>query len=216
MQCPACSAEVDPAAVFCHKCGARLDEAASDSAGGEGLSPSGQKLQQIAQNRKEVDLDPEKELWTGGYSGKAMLGTWILTTVVSVGAIVLGVIFGGPPGGLIGAGIAVVAFIIAGLILAAKKLNVHYELTSQRFIHKSGILRRTTDRIEVIDMDDVTYEQGIVQRMLGVGTIKITSSDRSHPELVLQGIDDVARVAGMIDDVRRLERRRRGIHIEAI
>ena len=95
-------------------------------------------------------------------------------------------------------------------------MSVHYQLTTQRFIHKSGILKRVTDRIEVIDIDDVTYEQGIVQRMLGVGKIRITSSDRSHPELVLSGINDVATIADLIDDTRRAERRRRGVHIETI
>jgi len=100
--------------------------------------------------------------------------------------------------------------------LAARKLGVHYELTSQRFIHKAGILSRRTDRIELIDIDDVSYVQGIVQRMLGIGSIKITSSDRSHPELSMLGIDGVERVADMIDDARRAERRRRGLHIEAI
>jgi len=77
-------------------------------------------------------------------------------------------------------------------------------------------LVRTTDRIEVIDIDDVTYRQGIVERALGVGTILLESSDRTHPTLILSGIDDVQRVAGLIDDVRRKERRRRGIHIEQI
>jgi uncharacterized membrane protein YdbT with pleckstrin-like domain len=112
-------------------------------------------------------------------------------------------------------GIPVLWVFLIGM-LAYKKVSVHYELTNQRFIHKAGILKRVTDRIEVIDIDDVRYEQGIVQRMLGVGTIRISSSDRSHPELVLSGIDEVARIADMIDDVRRKERRRRGLHIESI
>ena len=52
--------------------------------------------------------------------------------------------------------------------------------------------------------------------MFGVGSIKISSSDRSHPELVLLGIEDVKNIADTIDDVRRKERRRRGLHIESI
>jgi hypothetical protein len=67
----------------------------------------------------------------------------------------------------------------------------------------------------VIDIDDVAYTQGIVQRMLGVGTIRLESKDRSHPQLNLLGIDQVARVSGMIDDVRRKERRKRSLHIDA-
>ena len=77
-------------------------------------------------------------------------------------------------------------------------------------------MRQVTDRIEAIDMDDVAYEQGILQRLVGVGTIKVISSDRSHPELFLKGIDNVSHVARLIDDARHKERLRRGLHIESV
>ena len=154
--------------------------------------------------------DEEQDLWSGGYSAKAMYGTWILGGLVTIG-LVAGM-FAFPPVGL-----AIPAlWILLAATLAYKKMSVNYQLTTQRFIHKKGILVRVTDRIEVIDIDDVTYQQGIVQRMLGVGTIRISSSDRTHPELVLSGIDGVAEVADTIDDVRRKERRKRGLHIESI
>jgi hypothetical protein len=74
------------------------------------------------------------------------------------------------------------------------------------------VLVRKTDRIEVIDIEDVSYTQGIVQRMLGVGTITISGRDQSHPTLNLCGIDNVPEVASLIDDVRRDERRKRSLH----
>ncbi|MEO8496756.1 MAG: PH domain-containing protein [Planctomycetota bacterium] len=154
--------------------------------------------------------DQEQDLWSGGYSGKAMYGTWLLGGLVTIGLVAGAFAF--PP---VAFGIPVPLIFLVGM-LAYKKMSVHYQLTTQRFVHKKGILVRTTDRIEVIDIDDVTYQQGIVQRMLGVGTIKISSSDRTHPELVLSGIDGVAAVADQIDDVRRKERRKRGLHIESI
>ena len=83
-------------------------------------------------------------------------------------------------------------------------------------MHDKGILSVVSDRIETIDIDDVTCEQGLIQRFLGVGRIRISSSDRSDPELVLPGIADVRRVADLIDDVRRQERSRRGFHVESI
>ena len=96
-----------------------------------------------------------------------------------------------------------------------RRWSMYYELTTQRFIHTQGILTRTTDRVDVIDIDDVSYTQGVVQRILGVGTIRLMSKDQSHPSLNLLGIDQVARVSGMIDDVRRKERRKRSLHIDA-
>jgi uncharacterized membrane protein YdbT with pleckstrin-like domain len=91
-------------------------------------------------------------------------------------------------------------------------LGLHYELTTQRFIHQEGVLLRRTDRLEVIDIEDISYSQGIVERMLGIGSIRISGRDQSHPELNLRGIDKVPEVAGLIDDVRREERRRRSLH----
>ena len=97
-------------------------------------------------------------------------------------------------------------------IYVVRRLGQHYELTTQRFIHQNGVLVRKTDRIEVIDIEDVSYTQGIIQRMLGVGTIQISGRDQSHPVLVLSGIDNVPEVASLIDDVRRDERRKRSLH----
>ena len=160
----------------------------------------------------------EKSLWQGGYSPKAMYGTWLLSALGAI-AILVGV-------GLLAPGTRN-AWLIAGAVILLlwcfaiglylyRRFSMHYELTTQRFLHQKGILLRQTDRIEVIDIDDVSYSQGIIQRMLGVGTIRLTGSDRTHPELVLQGIDKVPEIAGLIDDVRREERRRRSLHIEAI
>jgi membrane protein YdbS with pleckstrin-like domain len=103
-----------------------------------------------------------------------------------------------------------------GVVLAYRRLSVRYRLTSSRFFHEQGILRHVTDRIEVIDMDDISYEQSLLQRMMGVGTIRITSSDRTHPVLDIRGIENVREVSSLMDDARRDERRRRGLHIESV
>ncbi len=159
--------------------------------------------------------EPEQDLWSGGYSGKAMYGSWLGAVVATI-ALPIVCILVLDIGVLIGFGLAALIWIALAMLLGVRKLGVHYELSSQRFIHKVGILSRRTDRIELIDIDDVSYVQGIIQRVLGVGSIKISSSDRSHPELTMIGIDQVEKIADMIDDARRLERRRRGLHIEAI
>ncbi len=159
--------------------------------------------------------EEESHLWEGGYSAKAMYGSWLMAFIASIGLVVVGFLV--PVIGiLIALCVAAGIWVLTALVFAVRKLGVHYELTTQRFIHRSGILTRRTDRIELIDVDDVTFVQGIIQRMLSVGTIKVASSDRSHPELNLLGIDNVENVADMIDDARRKERRRRGLHIEAI
>ncbi|SMP76445.1 membrane protein YdbS, contains bPH2 (pleckstrin homology) domain [Neorhodopirellula lusitana] len=179
-------------------------------------SPRDRFAQEVAAKRDSLDDHEEEELlWNGGYSPKAMVGSWILLTAVSIGLIVAAILVSQLTFGIAFAIIAVLWVLVAANY-ARMRLGYHYELTSQRFIHKTGLLTRRTDRIEVIDIDDVSYEQGPIQRVFGVGTINITSSDRSDPELQLLGIGNVSDVSGLIDDVRRAERRRRSLHIESI
>jgi membrane protein YdbS with pleckstrin-like domain len=229
--CNECGAEVASGAVYCQVCGHRLNEDASPD--GTGRAPDGgrdapaerpaaaaspaDKLRTRVEDRSAADEENEVQLWEGGYCGKAMVGTWILGGLATLVAAVIGFAFFRFLTGLYTTLIAAVV-ILGGVALLwlYRKARVHYILTNQRFIHREGILRRTTDRVEMIDIDDVTFDQGIVQRMLNVGNVKIVSSDRSHPELWLWGIDNVPEVAGRIDDVRREERRRRGLHIESI
>ncbi|MEX2174562.1 MAG: PH domain-containing protein [Pirellulaceae bacterium] len=180
-------------------------------------APAATPAQQLRASRgTAADDDPEQPLWHGSYSFKAMYGYWLLAAVVTVIAIVVCFVMPEPTTWLAAGTIAAVLWIAFGGYLLYERLSVEYSLTSQRFVHQRGILRRVTNRIEVIDIDDVTVEQGFIERMVGVGTIKLLSSDTTDPKLYLRGIDDVKRVAMLIDDARRDERRKRGMYIETV
>ncbi len=170
-----------------------------------------------AKTAGERESAAEETVWEGSYSPKAMVGHFVLAAVVIVLLAIL--LFKWLPFGTALLWLVILVFVIEAFVggwLLVRKLSVRYELTTQRLIHQKGLLSRVTDRIELIDIDDVTYRQGPVQRILGVGTIIITSSDRTHPTLEMPGIDPVREISGRIDDLRREERRRRSLHIEAI
>jgi uncharacterized membrane protein YdbT with pleckstrin-like domain len=207
MLCTSCSTDVPAGSAFCPKCGQKLGDA-----------PDAASLaQRIRGAERSASDDAEQQLWHGSYSPKAMYGHWFLAAVVTLLAIAVSVVFFAVGFVAIAAGVIVlVMWLSLGAFLLYERLSVDYSLTSQRFVHQTGILRRVTNRIEVIDIDDVTVEQGIFERMFGVGTIKLLSSDTSDPKLLLRGIDDVKRVATMIDDARRDERRKRGMYIETV
>jgi uncharacterized membrane protein YdbT with pleckstrin-like domain len=124
--------------------------------------------------------------------------------------------FVGPPGWA-GAGIvAVVLWAIFGLVILYRRMTVNYRLTTFRLFHESGLLSRQRDRIEVIDINDVTLRQGIIERLFNVGTIRIDSSDKSHPDFDMPGIENVRTVADLIDNTRRAERQRRAVFMENV
>lgn len=183
-----------------------------------GSPTASERFRQAVQSRQSEDEDAETDVWQGGFSSRAMFGKWLLAGFVTV-LLLVAVLAAGPRDFYYWvAWLAVSALLWGGFawLLAYRKLTCRYRLTTQRLIHEAGLLNRVTDRIEVIDIDDVTFEQRIVERMVGVGTIKLVSSDRTHPEFVMRGIENVKDVATKIDDLRRKERRRHGLHIEAI
>lgn len=192
----------------------------SDQPTGGSESPAMDNFQAAAAEKMDSarGTPAEKSLWKGGYSPKAMYGVWILSAIATVAILAAVALLASDQNNvwLISGAVILVWWCVAIGMYLYRRFSMHYELTTQRFVHQNGILLRQTDRIEVIDIDDVSYSQGIIQRMLGVGTIVLKGSDRSHPELTLKGIDKVPEIASLIDDVRREERRRRSLHIEAI
>lgn len=221
MKCTSCGADIQPGASFCSKCGTRLDELQGD-APVSSPQAAGSKPERTNAEVAETSLragvgrrdEPEEELWQGSYSVKAMIGYFVGVTLISIACLALGIVV---PITLPFALGAMVLFWVWVLALAAvRRMNISYRLTTQRFFHQTGILTRTTDRIEVIEMDDVTYTQTIFERMFGVGTIKVTSGDPTHPTLIMPGIADVQQVAEIIDKARRKEITRRGLRIQSV
>jgi hypothetical protein len=228
MRCPHCGLEVVEQAAYCHHCGQRLDDppptaaaqmTADPPAAAEQSDAPTEQVREAAALQEIQAEQPEKELWQGGYSARAMIGAWAGCGLLTVALLSVGICFrdhlsGG--GWLVLLGIIALAWFYEFLVLCHRRMNVHYLLTTQRFLHETGILRRVTDRIEILDIEDITFEQTVLERLVGVGSICIHSADRTHPEVWLRGVGDVRRVAGMMDDARRVERRRRGLHIEKI
>ncbi|MBA4106278.1 MAG: hypothetical protein C0485_11015 [Pirellula sp.] len=218
MKCPACEADLPADAAFCHKCGASLAAAGSAASPSPSGPPSTAKRPRgpLPFNSAPGD-DPEDMLWQGQFSKLAMLGSWLAGGIFTIVVIAVGV-FAGFTGGAWGIAAGVIALVWVGLVLRLLylQLSLHYYLTSQRFIHERGLLWREVDRIETIDIDDVGVVQGPVERMLKIGSIRLRSSDATTPEFLIQGIEDVRRVATLIDEARRKERRRRGMYIESV
>ena len=70
----------------------------------------------------------------------------------------------------------------------------------------------------LVDIDDISVEQGWVERFLNLGKITLTTSDESTREktggkgkLVMDGIENPRQVGDLIDETRRAERTRRGM-----
>jgi membrane protein YdbS with pleckstrin-like domain len=159
----------------------------------------------------------EQELWQGDYSMKAMAGVGFSLIVASLVALALTVYFGANgTAWLIVLSLIGLAWLGYFAVTFYRKLCYHYELTTHRLVHREGFLFRSMDRIELIDVSDVVLKMGPFQALMNVGNIHVVSSDVTHPELIMRGIPDAKRVADLVDNARREERRKRGLHVHSI
>jgi membrane protein YdbS with pleckstrin-like domain len=159
----------------------------------------------------------EQILWTGTYSPKAMIGWIVGASLLSILVVIAMAVFGAGRSAWVFAVLAILLVWAAlGLVTLYQRMSVRYELSTYRLFHERGLLSRTRDRIEVIDIDDVTLTQGLVERMMNVGTILVRSTDTTTPMLRMVGIEDARNVTDLIDNTRRAERQRRGIFMENV
>lgn len=183
------------------------------------MSDANQEMAKVVK-ATDTKMGPEEDLWAGDFSAKAMYGAWLAAALVTIAGLVallmVADLRANPIAWYVYAGIVVVVWGYLLLQFGYLKLVCRYELTSQRLRHREGIFVRTMNRIELVDIDDIVFRQGIIQRMLNVGNIVLKSRDLSHPELTLKGISDVKRVADLIDNARIAERRRRAVRFESL
>ena len=107
----------------------------------------------------------------------------------------------------------VVVFGYLGMSLIYQRLSVHYRLTTHRLVIERGILSKTDDRILLVDIDDITVQQGLIDRVLEIGTVVLNTSDDTSPILTMRGIENPRHVGDLIDEARRAERSRRGVYM---
>ena len=176
-----------------------------------------QVKQQLQDSVGAPTLGDEQELWSGNYSVKSMAGSWIVLGLATIAAFALLMMFAAGST-VVWVVLGILAVVWVGMLglMYYRKWSYHYELTTQRIKHREGFVFRSQDRIELIDISDVKLKQGPIQTILNVGNIHVISSDESHPLLVMAGLADAKKVADLIDNARREERRKRGLHIHSI
>ena len=156
-RCSACGAEVLAEAAYCTSVDKRSTarhlhaaEAAAADPQGDSVSPRSRRADPAVLGRRTAawpSQTDEEKLWEGGYSAKAMLGGWLLAALVTVVVTVSRHLSSGLRSRVVpGTALCRLCFGGIGLYVMYRKLSVHYTLTSQRFIHQVGLLRRVTDR----------------------------------------------------------------------
>jgi uncharacterized membrane protein YdbT with pleckstrin-like domain len=93
-------------------------------------------------------------------------------------------------------GVGVVALVLALIFVAGPLLRWRttvYELTNRRLRLRAGVISRTGRDFPLSRISDVSFRQGLLDRMLGCGRL-IVESPGEHGQLILNEIPGVQRV----------------------
>jgi membrane protein YdbS with pleckstrin-like domain len=111
-------------------------------------------------------------------------------------------------------GVLLLIFIVGLLLLIGvyiKWKSTHYKLTNQRLFIRTGFISRSLEEIQLYRVKDVAFHQGIFDRILGIGSITVLSSDESAPRATLIGIEDPEQFKEEIRTAYRNARQREGV-----
>jgi uncharacterized membrane protein YdbT with pleckstrin-like domain len=114
---------------------------------------------------------------------------------------------------LVVAAVAILALILWLMIPVLRWRLTTYELTTKRLRLRTGIVTRSGRDIPLIRISDVSFQQGVLDRLLGTGRLVVESAGE-HGQIVLTEIPRVERVQATLfqlveEEQRRLEREQR-------
>jgi uncharacterized membrane protein YdbT with pleckstrin-like domain len=89
--------------------------------------------------------------------------------------------------------------------------NSSYRLTTQRLFLKTGFISKKVQETELYRIQDVSFKQGIIQRVLGVGDITIFSNDPSTPEWKMTSVKNPEQLKETIRKAYRVARKVEGV-----
>ena len=85
-----------------------------------------------------------------------------------------------------------------------------YALSDDRLFLSTGFLNIKDEEILLYRIRDLSVSRNLGQRLFGVGTITVTSSDKSQPVLLLKNVKDAVRVKELIhNQVEEMKIRRK-------
>ena len=192
----------------------------------EGTQPGEEGRDQTGTNTDPtagVGVDGELVVWIGRYSMKNFIGRSLLLAVGTGLWLWLADYTwrkGHPGLGLmttIIGGIVIVFWLIMGWRMIQARYSHYYRLTTRRLFVSSGMFSRRRDMMELLKLKDVyTRQPGLMQRMLGLGTVIAESTEHGTPTFFMPGVNEPKQVMDLIWHHARAERDQRSMKVESI
>ena len=109
--------------------------------------------------------------------------------------------------------VAILALMLWLMVPVLRWRTTTYVLTTRRLRMREGIVTRRGRDIPLVRINDISFEKGLLDRLLGAGRLVVESAGE-HGQILLRDIPRVEEVQGTLfrlveDEQRRLEREQR-------
>jgi uncharacterized membrane protein YdbT with pleckstrin-like domain len=140
----------------------------------------------------------EKQLYQGRPSWKALMSFYVGGLIVAaLVLVVLGLLADSWPLAV------VVAAIIAGLTLIVgylRRVSTKYLITTQRLRISRGVVRRAVQETRLDRVQNVNYQQSLLDRVFGVGTVDFDTAGTDDSEFRFEWVDGPEKVVRAVDE----------------
>ncbi len=228
--CPFCAETILSAAIKCRHCGEFLNTARAKAMltqpGRQGGTGDGQQADGEDASKEQpnaVVYSGRPSLWAiawdfvkgaGVLSAAILIMAWHIERISWLHLSAQSIAVVGKYRVLLGLGL----IIVVGLILFYKAWKIrmtHYEVSPDRIEYGEGIFDRKVDNLDMFRVVDIKLRRNILDCIVGVGTVLLTTSDKSHPEFEFKKIKNSRELYDTIKKASlSADRRTNVIHME--
>ncbi|MBE3144697.1 MAG: PH domain-containing protein [Planctomycetes bacterium] len=228
--CPFCAETILAAAIKCRHCGeflntarakAMLTRPGQQGGPGDGQQADGEDASKEQSNT--VFYSGRPSLWaiawdfvkgTGVLSAAILLMAWHIERISWLHLSIQSIAVVGKYRVLLGLGLALVVCLI--LFYKAWKIRMtHYEVSPDRIEYGEGVFDRKVDNIDMFRVVDIKLRRNVLDCMVGVGTVILTTSDKNQPEFEFKKIKNSRELYDTIKKASlSADRRTNVIHME--
>src|SRR5918997_3938652 len=145
-----------------------------------------------------MELRPgETELYAGRPSWRALMSFYVGGIGLAVLVLViLGLLVGE---WALAAAIAAALAVLTLLVGYLRRVSTKYLITTQRLRIRRGIIRRHVQETRLERVQNVNYNQSVLDRMLGAGTVDFDTAGTDDSEFRFEWVDGPEKVVRAVD-----------------
>ena len=87
-----------------------------------------------------------------------------------------------------------------------------YSYDEERFYIKTGFLNQREDEVRLYRVQDLTITRSFIQRIFGMGSIHVNSSDKTMGDFEIRNIKNVAEVKEKLSELVEIQRDKKRVN----